>query len=593
MNRKAIGILLMVFLSTGLFLIPVKNARTQSTVELHEKKLIFSGPVNDSLQRTFNITVKGKPIKKLLVICQDLVDSNTQAVLLSKNIEVIPANRDEVHGSEKFTVTVKGGKKAGHFTGSLKILYADQPEDESLSIDLDVTLEAFPSVEVGESSGNPTLVVKPSWYRFSFGRPIASNKPVLGEVTVSLIQKGDGEAVIENAEVLTLRGSKGQTLPQNAARVETNKDTKFPLTLSNIDATSINVVAGGKNLKADEYNGTLHIKVSNQNSIQIPIKVQVKDGPLLPLILLVIASIVGILLSWWNNEGRTRNELRKRIRLLEAGLGYKKMLQVDIQQKVGTLLDELKSAMVVGEKVAAIEKQLKAITKTINAAQEEAKTFLEEELEPFRKTLDDKAKALPTGKAYHNKLSEKVQEIEAWVNDGKFQRLADARSALDATRENMNLFAEIIEEFEKLPDNAKNQVKPSLDIATSIEAMEEEIKKAKETLTTDPNQVREGALDVERLPGEHSLTFTAADRVTWDSYKLKLKVQSFLVAGIVWLFTIVIGFITLYAPSTTFGTSPKDYITLLLWGITSNVVGGQTINLKAIYDKTKRTDMTI
>jgi hypothetical protein len=47
---------------------------------------------------------------------------------------------------------------------------------------------------------------------------------------------------------------------------------------------------------------------------------------------------------------------------------------------------------------------------------------------------------------------------------------------------------------------------------------------------------------------------------------------------------------TLYVSSATFGANPEDYITLLLWGVASNAIGAQTINLKAMYDKTKKTN---
>ena len=54
-------------------------------------------------------------------------------------------------------------------------------------------------------------------------------------------------------------------------------------------------------------------------------------------------------------------------------------------------------------------------------------------------------------------------------------------------------------------------------------------------------------------------------------------------AILLYLFTLTVGYITLYAKSPTFGADLENYITLFLWGVSVNIVGVQVIDLKAIY----------
>ena len=63
-----------------------------------------------------------------------------------------------------------------------------------------------------------------------------------------------------------------------------------------------------------------------------------------------------------------------------------------------------------------------------------------------------------------------------------------------------------------------------------------------------------------------------------------------MVLGIVYVFTLAVGWLTLYAASPTFGADPQEYITLFLWGVAAAAVGGQAVSLESIYEKAKQTD---
>ena len=100
-------------------------------------------------------------------------------------------------------------------------------------------------------------------------------------------------------------------------------------------------------LRADEYAGNLLIKVRNQAApVLVPLKVQVKDGPILAIILLLLGPFVGFLIRWYNNGGRDYNELRQKISDLDAEIGKHRYLPVDQQKKLDEDLDKAKNAVI-------------------------------------------------------------------------------------------------------------------------------------------------------------------------------------------------------------------------------------------------------
>ena len=169
------------------------------------------------------------------------VDPATGVTILSDKISVKPEVKGEVSGVAYFTVAVEG-QRAGDYKGMLELKYADQPCESPLNIDLDVHFTR-PSVEADTSSRNLILLLQPSWRVSRFMRA----------------------ATAPGAHVLAV---------------------------------------AGRNLKPGEYNGAVLIKVNEQKEpVQVSLQIKVKDGLLVPRLILAIGPIVGALLAWWNKQG--------------------------------------------------------------------------------------------------------------------------------------------------------------------------------------------------------------------------------------------------------------------------------------------------
>jgi hypothetical protein len=539
-------------------------------VELSETELRFQGVLNQSLQRTFTLKVSDAPISNLVVVNHDLVDADSGLVILGTEVIVDPAMKGEIDSPQGFSVTIGAGQKPGHYAGKLELVYEDQPEDQTLEVVLDVTLESVPAVAAEVNSKNLVLSAVPSWLSLPFGRPrVPEDAPELGEVTLTLIQDAEGEATVEQVDILTIRGSKNETLPGDAIAVTTD----LPIGLSGQDAASIRIVAQGHNLPADSYATTVRAKVRNQPaSVQVPLTVQIKDGPLLPLILLAVGPLVGVLIGLWNQEGKAKYDLQRRMERLRRRIESAEFLQAGDRAQAMKDLERAMDAIVNGEAVAQVTDQIDKLETVVAEKQKEAGEFLSGDVEP----LLAKLQGIAVGKLVRDELVARLQDLRDRVTRGDFEDLAAARSLFAALQTNIGQLLRLAEQFDGLPaGEQKDATKKLLDQAPTLRHMD---------LILNPPTPGEA------LEGEAEVTIAERTPVSiaFDRYSLRLKWWRLAVSAIVYVFTLVVGWLTIYASSPTFGANPEDYVTLFLWGVAASVVGAGTISLQSIFDKAKQ-----
>ncbi len=649
--KKILGLVLLF----GLLLLPGTSVQAQTDpteVELSETRLAFNGMVNESLQRTFTLVVKGTAIENVHLVRHDLVDADAGRVILSTAITVDPLNITAAEGPQHFSVTIPAGQKPGHYTGTLEIQYGIPPDDVTLAVALEVTLAAVPNVDVEAEAKNLSLFAAPTWHGLPVGRPAAGpHTPELGQTTLTLIQDVEGQAIVEEIDVLTMRGPKGQTLPKGAVRV----DADFPLKLDGKDSTAVRIVAAGRHLNAGEYNGNLQLKVRNQPAtVQVPLKVFVKDGPLLPLILLIIGPLVGTLLAAWNTDGKARYDLYKRIESLSKRIETIDLVQhqdlTQAQKKLNAIMDAMHEGLAV-DKITA---QTQALEQFLNQAQAASQALLDEKVEPLIDLYED----LAVCTAYRDAQIEQLETIRArvtqrggfkdldeaqdWQRDiqARYDRLKAAIDRFNAVdpkyqdkiRARLNQatdlaqieslierLTEMIRDIAALPADYHDKVEGWLAQADSLEQMASLLKRVQAVIQyingLDPEkqeqiqQALEQASTIDALETASGMPIAKAPplirpyaeasrqpepehrpepvKAAWERTKLILRGRRLAVMSVAYLFTLAVGWVTLYAVSDTFGADPRDYITLFLWGVTSNLVGVQTISLESIFQKTK------
>jgi hypothetical protein len=498
----------------------------------------------------------------VVVVRHDLVDNDTKSVLLSNNIKVDSETPQK--GMQRFTVTVTG-PDTGFFIGNMELQLKKKAGEEKRSIELNVETLS-PNVDTDSNSKTLSFPIQQGWGIWPWGSPeVNPNSPTLGEITLTLMQNGEGKATVEKASVLTMRGNNGSNLPDGALAVA----TQLPIELQRHEAKTLKVAFKGSNIPADEYNGLLHISVKNQsNAVQVPLRLQVKDGPMLALILLLFGPIVGIIFHWWNNEGSARYQLSRQIERMERQVDMTQGVQMDVKGQCHETLNNAKLQLIDGQKPSEIEKLLDPLPGKLSAAAAESEKFLKDEVTPLR----TKATGMKPGAVFRGKMVQFLDDIRKTVTDGKFLSLDEARTNLDKVKTNVKAWEDIINQFNSLPDADQATLAPEMDKAETLDRMRDILqpKAAARALSRVPSAAEPQIQIVPSAP-------------TWESIKLGLKVGRITVAIALYVFTLAVGYITLYAKAPTFGSDLANYITLFLWGASVNLVGAQAVDLKAIY----------
>ncbi len=567
--NRHLALFLAALLLLGLLIAPTQTALAGSQVTLSETTLTFRGRLTDPVQRTFTLTVTSDPLRNLEIIRHDLLDTRTGAVILSTNITVDPATVAEVSGQARFAVTVSGAVAAGHYTGALELRYDGQPIAAPLTINLDVTFESIPSVDVDANGKNLTLFVRPPIYELPYiSRPTsAPSGPTSAEAAVYLVQSGQGEATVEEARVLTMRGAKGQTLPADTVTVT----TPLPFTLTDSDAAPLQIVVAGKFLEAGEYSGTLLVRVRNQAApIQIPITIQIKHGPLVPLLVLVIGLLVAGFLGWWNGKGKLLQETVKPIqRLADDIRGKKRKLQAEERDEALDRLRETFRAIDAGYPAGEVKKLYEAAQAYVSEKGAAADKFLDEALQPVLA----KARGVAHGRQVREQLVNRLERMQQRVNDGDYRRLEEVASQLQEMEDKVGALVEVDSFFDSVPADQRSELAQKLDQVATLTEMRSILKNA--GVDVPPRAGVSFALSA-----EPKRAVARADNFELSlKRRLQLSGGALLVTLVLYLFALTVGWISLYANAPTFGADPQQYISLFLWGATIETVRGQTINL--------------
>jgi hypothetical protein len=132
----------------------------------------------------------------------------------------------------------------------------------------------------------------------------------------------------------------------------------------------------------------------------------------------------------------------------------------------------------------------------------------------------------------------------------------------------MDEIEQIVQEVRDMDPERREVMTARLDNSRSMDELRSVVAEGRSVIPRPIKELFEGG-DTESRPD-------------WEKFSLVLQWRRLLVAAVVYLFTLFVGWITLYANAPTFGANREDYITLFLWGVASNVVGGQTVDLKSI-----------
>ena len=562
------------------------------TVILSEQTLAFYGLTGESLQRTFVLAVRGKPIHNVSLTLSDLVDAGSGTVILSNALVVNPTAQAEIGGEQLFAVSVSSaGARAGTYRGQLSIWYDEQPASAPLLMPVEAVLESVPVVDVDVSSKNRTLAIRaPDWLPY-IGHPTTdAHAPPLGELPIYLVQKTTGQAKVQAATILSMNGPEGQALPSGVVRV----DTTLPFTLTDQAAHVLPVVVSGRHLPAGEYNGTLLVQVRNQaGPLEVPLRLQIKHGPIFPLLVLALSLLIGVWIALYNTHGLANVALMKRVRLLDRRITRPgNGLQHNERAEGAQRLEQAVDALLNGADRTAGDAQLDAVDQYVKEAEEASAKVLSD-----TSAAIERAQAIGIARVVRGQWMEELEELRRQVRVGELTSLAEARARLKGQSDLFEALAQAETELLRFPEGTRETVQDRLDQATTLEQIKQIVREAATPPT--PKDVTAADRFAAAATGKFSyaLSILAVEQGTaysetaraWNRFEMRTRVGDLAGKATLYLFALLVGWTTLYLAAPTFGAKPDDYIALFLWGAAANIVGGQSINLASIWQK-RRTE---
>jgi hypothetical protein len=545
----------------------------RAQISATEQKLVFNGLQTDTLQRTF--TVKGNPLPKLSFTRHDLLDAQTGVVLLSEKIAV-NSTRNDAANEEVFRVTITAPGKAGHYTGELEISDATLGSTVTpLKIPIEATFRGAPAVEADVSSKSLTLRIRKSFADFPFGgepHPLSDVNSVPGR-EVFLLQTGESEASVSGASVVGMKGTKDVVLPAGIVTVRGS----FPLKISPGASVPLKIVSGGSNVDAGEYNGSLHVWVTDQKAaVQIPIKLLVKDGPLFPFIVLVLGLLAAGLFGWWNSTGQGVRAIIKSLETLAKTVQTGAKLQQAEREEATRLLRIAMESIETGEAVTEVRKKYDAANTYVETQKAAATKFITENVDP----LVTQAEGIAPGEKIRTGLVNRIQNLKKGVLKGEYESLDAADKLLSnpltgLTRE-VTTFRTLAAMWNDVAEDKKEATKVKMNAATTLKELRSALQEAGVVVPPDPGM----AFD---LASDEASTRTPAPVIQLSlKRRLQLSLGAAAISIIAFIFILAVGWISIYIVSDIFGANPMDYITLFLWGATAEAVRGQTISLTGL-----------
>jgi hypothetical protein len=529
-------------------------------IQVIKSPLVFRFLRTDSQQRSFRVEAS-PALPKLTVIPSDLV-ADSGVVILASNVNVASTQRETTR--ETFRVTVSGATRPGHYTGKLEV----RPEQGApKEVELDVTVMPAPAVEPELSSKSLSLSLQPPWSDVAFvGRPQVDGAAA-AKLPLYLVQNAEGEAWVDSARVLAMVRADGGRLPDQAIRVASTT----PLLVTGKDSSAVQVEAGGINLEPGEYTGTLALWVRDQDKpIQIPVKLRVKDGPLIAFALLVLGILAALLFTWWNADGKAKHDLVKALEVLAQDVREGGELQALERDAAMEGIAQAMQAIEAGAPAAQAQALYDQV-KTFMAERRAAADMLLEEIKLLRYRL--KSLSEEPGRTLRERLESQLEQAEGKVLRGEHARLEDAEDPLEALRSAVEDFASLVNRFKEVAPDKRDSVRQQMDAAT--------------TATELRQALRDGGLEV--LAAARGLSYdmraaapetAASDRVRLSlKRRLQLSLGATAVALLTYLFVLAVGWISLYLKNDTFGADLMDYVPLFLWGATVEAVRGKTVGL--------------
>jgi hypothetical protein len=356
------------------------------------------------------------------------------------------------------------------------------------------------------------------------------------------------------------------------------------------------VRANAASIPPGEYQTGLRVTVAGQaEPVKVPFKVQSKALLIWPVVLAGVGMLFGFLSYYINQKINPTSKLVEKVKKIQTTLDEHQVLQAEDIEELGMMLKSIQERIFAGEEAATLETLLDELATRIKARQEENRKFILPEGEPAKAVQE--LHALEVGVKVAAEIVDSLNALKNRVARGGFRNMDDAQFELQAINAQRDRLKDVSDNFlkvKKLVEEDKDHPEPLVDIdalkrrlnqAENIDTLMIEVKNALKLYQPEPKKPVEdisyAEAGVDNLETLREMREAQDVPARWNAFTSELKAQRWLLILATTLFALAGGVMALYVPNPTWGASINDYVTLLIWALSVNIIAGQQVDFKA------------
>jgi hypothetical protein len=503
---------------------PIKVLPDNATVQI-------KGRVGDESSFVQRVVLNSEQaVPEIVFLSEDLKTQGDKARIARHQIGLASSGKLSLAANTPTNVDIKiaGVKLPGTYFGQIYFLIPGNGMEDKLAVRIEVVAETVPKLTVRKGSEAVKLQL--------FDCSVVGCRLAEWMQSTAFIQKYPLQLENGSLEPFDLTSSVN-VLGDSSRQALQDVLTLNGMTKVNLDPVitiPINI-RPNSNLRPDHYTGDVVFKTSAPDAIRIPVDVNVRTGPIWPIITLLIGIILGRLAKYMKDRGGLQSDL-----LLH-------LYQIEGQLAPWPADRQLLETMIEGAKNHIYNMQLEVAKGELAA-------------------IDNRCALLAT--LHH--LDDQLQKIGGPSTVPILAKIASARQFIGAQQDQQA--ASLIAQIQTDVGN--------LTIGGSPAGMVSFASRKATTATAQAKAlVNGGVMAKPRWPQRVIASLTGVSGAVRAELTLWLVRPLFYVLLIIGL--LVIGLQQLYLKNATFGTDPfSDYFGILVWAMSSDVASRTLASLK-------------
>lgn len=271
-----------------------------------DSPLLITGTIGEENSFTGNLRLTAEGADTTFsFLASDLYQVGGDERIGRENITLIGGNSLSAGTPQTFQITIAGITTPATYTATLELLQPNQLRQAALTIPLTVTANIHPTITpiTGSEQLQLNLV--------NCGNPIGANCLLTNILFPASATQDNWQLQFDNPAKTTVPfiGSQIVARGEQTSFQLTHNTFQLPNPLPSLTPQMIATIPITLNLSQippDRYTGNLYFRVQNSDSyLTIPLTLNIRTGPLLPALFLIIGILVGRTLKYMQERGQT------------------------------------------------------------------------------------------------------------------------------------------------------------------------------------------------------------------------------------------------------------------------------------------------